>query len=102
MRLCVQQGRPCRGFVSMPFDLQGEKHGYINRLHLKNVFGPPAFGGIGASFKILNIHPYASGFKLGAAAILNQNPIFEMGSWNTVMILPHVCRYLLRSQEEAP
>jgi hypothetical protein len=46
----------------------------------KMSFGLPPFGGIGASFKILNILQYASGFKLGLAAILNQNPIFEMGS----------------------
>jgi hypothetical protein len=50
------------------------------KTHLKNVFWPPAFGGIGASRKILNIQPYASGFKLRPAAILNQNPIFETGS----------------------
>jgi hypothetical protein len=49
------------------------------RTHLKNVFWPPAFGGVGASFQILNIQQYASGLKLGPAAILNQNPIFEMG-----------------------
>jgi hypothetical protein len=41
-------------------------------------FWPNIF--VGASFKILNIQQYASGFKLGSAAILNQNPIFEMGS----------------------
>jgi hypothetical protein len=35
----------------------------ISRTHLKNVFWPPAFiGGIGASFKILDIQQYASGF----------------------------------------
>jgi hypothetical protein len=50
----------------------------ISRSHLKNVFWPNIF--VGASFKILNIQQYASGFKLGPAAILNQNPIFEMGS----------------------
>ena len=66
-------------------------HNLLSRTHLKNVFWPPAFGGIGASLKILNIQQYASGFKLGPAAcvpakplgedgILNQNPIFEMGS----------------------
>jgi len=48
------------------------------RTHLKNVFWPNIF--VGASFKILDIQQYASGFKLGPAAILNQNPIFEMGS----------------------
>ena len=50
----------------------------ILRTHLKNVFWPNIF--VGAAFKILNIQQYASGFKLGPAAILNQNPIFEMGS----------------------
>jgi hypothetical protein len=49
--------------------------------HLKNVFWPPAFfGGIDASFQILDIQQYACGFKPGPAAILNQNPIFEMAS----------------------
>ena len=45
---------------------------------LKNVFWPKLF--VGTSFKILNIQQYASGFKLGSASILKQNPIFEMGS----------------------
>jgi len=54
---------------------------FLARTHLKNVFWPPAFfGGIGASFQILDIQPYACGLKLGPAAIWNQNPIFEMGS----------------------
>jgi hypothetical protein len=64
------------------------------RTHLKNVFWPNIF--VGASFQILDIQQYASGLrptkiigsagspaqrgKLGPAAILNQNPIFEMGS----------------------
>ena len=53
----------------------------VYRTHLKNVFWPPAcFGGIGAEFQILDILQYASGLKLGPAAILNQNPIFEIGS----------------------
>jgi hypothetical protein len=52
----------------------------ISRIHLKNVFWPPAFGGIGASFQILDIQQYACGLKLLPAAILNQNPIFEMDS----------------------
>jgi hypothetical protein len=51
-----------------------------SKTYRKNVFWPLAFGGIGASFKILDIQQYASGFKFGSAAILNQNPIFEMGS----------------------
>ncbi len=50
----------------------------INRTQLKNVFWPHIF--VGASFQILNIQQYAFGLKLGPAAILNQNPIFEMGS----------------------
>ena len=48
------------------------------RTHLKNVFWPNIF--VGTSFQILNIQQYACGLKLGPAAILNQNPIFEMGS----------------------
>jgi hypothetical protein len=50
----------------------------MNRSHLKNVFWPNIF--VGAEFQILNIQRYASGLKLGPAAILNQNPIFEMAS----------------------
>jgi len=61
-------------------------------------FGLPPFGGIGASFKILDIQQYASGFKLGPAAILNQNPIFEMGS-NTIGLFQSEDKLLLiRSQ----
>jgi hypothetical protein len=61
---------------------------------LKNVLWPNIF--VGASFKILDIQQYASGLrptkivesdgessnagKLSPAAILNQNPIFEMDS----------------------
>ena len=48
------------------------------RSHLKNVFWPNIF--VGASFQILDILQYASGLKLGPAAILNQNPIFETAS----------------------
>ena len=48
------------------------------RSHLKNVFWPNIF--VGASFQILDIQQYASGLKLGSAAILNQNPIFKMAS----------------------
>jgi hypothetical protein len=50
----------------------------VNRTHLKNVFWPNIF--VGASFQILDIQQYACGLKLGPAAILNQNPIFEIGS----------------------
>ena len=50
----------------------------MNRTQLKHVFWPNIF--VGAAFQILDIQQYASGFKLGPAAILNQNPIFEMGS----------------------
>ena len=68
-----------------------------NRSQLKNAFWPPAFfGGIGASFQILDNQQVASGLKLGSAApvsakplfsgredgTLNQNPVFEMGSRN--------------------
>ena len=64
------------------------------RSHLKNVFWPNIF--VGASLQILDIQQYASGLrptrsirsdgescnagKLGSAAILSQNPIFEMAS----------------------
>jgi len=48
------------------------------RTHLKNVFWLNIF--VGASLKILDIQQYACGFKLGPVAILNQNPIFEIGS----------------------
>jgi len=50
------------------------------RSQLKNVFWPNIF--VGASFQILAILQYACGLKLGPAAILNQNPIFEMASGN--------------------
>jgi hypothetical protein len=50
----------------------------FSRSHLKNVFWPNIF--VGAEFQILDIQQYASGLKLGPAAILNQNPIFEMAS----------------------
>jgi hypothetical protein len=56
----------------------------MGRTHLKNVFWPNIF--VGASLQILNIQQYASGLKLGPAAILNQNPIFEMGS-NEILAL---------------
>ena len=52
----------------------------LDRTYLKNVFWPNIF--VGASLQILNIQQYASGLKLGPAAILNQNPIFEIGSSN--------------------
>jgi hypothetical protein len=59
----------------------------ITRTHLKNVFWPNIF--VGASFQILDIQQYACGLKLGPAAILNQNPIFEMGSNNApVEVVP--------------
>jgi hypothetical protein len=66
----------------------------FSRIHLKNVFWPNIF--VRASFQILGIPQYVSGFdpqkgfdregspaqrgKLGPAAILNQNPTFEMDS----------------------
>jgi hypothetical protein len=59
----------------------------VTRTYLKNVFWPSAFfGGIGASFQILDILQYACGLKLGPAAILNQNPIFEMGSKKAAVV----------------
>jgi len=48
------------------------------RNHLKNVFWHNIF--VGASFQILDNQQVACGLKLGPAAILNQNPIFEMPS----------------------
>jgi hypothetical protein len=62
------------------------------RTHLKNVFWPTVFfGGMGASFQILDNHQVACGLKLGPVALvtakplgedetLDQNPILEMGS----------------------
>ena len=50
------------------------------RSYLKNAFWPPAFGGIGALFYLLEILEYSCGLKHGPAAILTQNPIFEMAS----------------------
>jgi TolB-like protein/class 3 adenylate cyclase len=50
------------------------------RSYLKNTFWPNFF--VDALFKILEIPTYACGFKLGPAAKLNQNPIFEMASIN--------------------
>ena len=54
------------------------------RSYLKKVFWPNFF--VGASFKILEILEYACGFKLGSAANLNQNPIFEMASNKTGIV----------------
>ena len=56
---------------------QGKEEQLI-RTHLKNVFWPHIF--VGASFQILNNQEVACGLTLGPVAILNQNPIFEMGS----------------------
>ena len=54
-----------------------------NRKHIEAI-SKTSFGlrlwRIGASFKILEILEYACGFKLGTAANLNQNSIFEMAS----------------------
>jgi hypothetical protein len=50
----------------------------IVRTRFKNVFWPNIF--VGASFQILDTQQYACGLKLGPAAILNQNPIFETDS----------------------
>jgi len=59
------------------------------RTQLKNVFWPNIF--VGAEFQILDIQQYASGLKLGPAAISNQNPIFEMGS-STNLIFNDECK----------
>jgi len=56
---------------------------HINRTHLKTVFWPNIF--VGASLQILDIQQYASGLKLGPAAILNKNSIFETGSNNSLI-----------------
>jgi len=80
------------------------------RTHLKNVFWPNIF--VGVSLQILDIQQYASGLRptkrilsggksraagklgpvarvpakpLGEDGILNQNPIFEMGSRKTLL-----------------
>jgi len=53
------------------------------RSYLKKVFWPKLF--VGALFQILKIQEYSSGLKHGPAAILNQNPFFEMASiWQRV------------------
>jgi hypothetical protein len=73
----------------------------IIRSLLKNVFWSNIF--VGAAFQILDIQQYASGLrptkiigsggksrnagKLGPAAILNQNPIFEMASRSFAQLL---------------
>jgi hypothetical protein len=67
------------------------------RTHLKNVFWPNIF--VGASFQILAIQQYASGLKLGPAAILNQNPIFEMGSKNAGEVAGG-CRIITSGNEQ--
>jgi hypothetical protein len=63
------------------------------RSHLRNVFWPNIF--VGASFQILDIHQYACGLKLGSAAILNQNPIFEMASRSEVPLASGALMYKL-------
>ena len=55
------------------------------RTPLKNVFWPHIF--VGDSFQILDILQYASGLKLSPAAILSQNPIFEMDSSSTFLTI---------------
>ena len=52
----------------------------LTRTHLKNAFWLNIF--VGASFQILDNQQVACGLKLGPAAILNQNPIFKIGSIN--------------------
>ena len=55
------------------------------RSYLKKVFWPKIF--VGAVFLILEILKYCSGLKRGPAAILNQNPIFEMAASGILPIL---------------
>ena len=50
-----------------------------------NVFWPKLF--VGALFQILEILEYSSGLKHGSAAILTQNPIFEMVSSMLVYLI---------------
>jgi len=64
--------------VSHPLPLGPAYKDLSIRTHLKNVFWPNTF--VGASFQILDPPQADCGLKLGPAAILNQNPIFEMGS----------------------
>ena len=59
---------------------------HSTRSYLKNVFWPHIF--VGASFQILDNQQVACGFKLGPAAILNQNPIFEMASKSATVTKP--------------
>jgi hypothetical protein len=48
------------------------------RSYLKKVFWPKLF--VGRSAQILEILEYSSGLILAAAAILTQNPFFEMAA----------------------
>ena len=57
------------------------------RIYPKNAFWLNIF--VGASFQILDIQQYACGLKLGPAAILNQNPIFEMDSNPTFRLMKY-------------
>ena len=54
-------------------------HGQRTRSYLKNVFWPNLF--VDTSFQVLEILEYSCGLKLGSAVTLNQNPIFEIASW---------------------
>jgi hypothetical protein len=49
-----------------------------SRTHLKKVFWPKL--GVGRSLQVLEILKYSSGLDLATALILNQNPLFEIGS----------------------
>jgi hypothetical protein len=55
----------------------------IIKSYLKNVFWLKLFAG--ALFQIPEIPVYSCGLKHGPAAILNQNPIFEMSSLNGLL-----------------
>jgi hypothetical protein len=50
--------------------------------YLKKVFWPNLR--VGSSLQLLGILEYACGLNLGPALTLNQNPIFEMASTNSI------------------
>ena len=81
---CIEEDHVCSsGKVQTPNSIRNASS-YIADLLVEAIskmsFGPPAFGGIGAFFQILDNQQVACGLKLGPAAIWNQNLIFEMTS----------------------
>jgi hypothetical protein len=54
--------------------------------YLKKVFWSNLF--VGSSHQLLGILEYACGLNLGHALTLNQNPIFEMASTNSIHFHP--------------